>query len=107
MSRLPRQRVGIDTSVRDGLPRPERHHPSDSTRLVNGALTGFAWREEVLARVDKLVPYNAEAEMKKRGARYETAVLPFVPYTVVDGNLVTGPNPASAEKTAKEVAARL
>jgi len=38
---------------------------SDGTLLVAGRnLTGFAWSEEVLARVDKLVPYNAEAEMK-------------------------------------------
>ncbi len=31
-------------------------------------MTGFAWSEEVLARVDKLVPYNAEEAAKERGA---------------------------------------
>jgi putative intracellular protease/amidase len=67
---------------------------SDGTLLVAGRkVTGFAWQEEALARVDKLVPYNAEAEMKKRGALYEKAKLPFVSYAVVDGNLVTGQNP--------------
>ncbi|MGV9413583.1 type 1 glutamine amidotransferase domain-containing protein [Nocardia sp. NPDC003693] len=81
---------------------------SDGTHLVAGRkLTGFAWQEEVLARVDKLVPYNAEAEVKKRGALYEKAMLPFVPYTVVDGTLVTGQNPGSAKRTARAVAARL
>lgn len=81
---------------------------SDGTHLVTGRkLTGFAWQEEVLARVDKLVPYNAEAEVKKRGALYEKAMLPFVPYTVVDGTLVTGQNPGSAKRTARAVAARL
>src|ERR1700749_4625818 len=58
---------------------------SDGTLLVDGRnLTGFAWSEEVRARVDKLVPYNAEAEMKKRGARYEKGMIPFRSYVVVD-----------------------
>lgn len=78
---------------------------SDGTYLVAGrTLTGFAWQEEVLARVDKLVPYNAEEEVKKRGAHYRKARLPFVSYAVVDGNLVTGQNPGSAKETATKVA---
>lgn len=81
---------------------------SDGSLLVAGKhVTGFAWQEEVLARVDKLVPYNAEDEMKKRGALYEKAKLPFVSYAVTDGRLVTGQNPASAKETAEKVAALL
>ena len=81
-----------------------------NTRLSNGEylvagrkVTGFAWQEEVLARVDKLVPYNAEEEMTKRGALYEKAKLPFVSYSISDGNLVTGQNPGSAKATARKV----
>ena len=51
----------------------------------------------------KDMPYNAEAEMKQRGARYEKALLPFVSNVVVDGRLVTGQNPFSAKATADEV----
>ena len=81
---------------------------SDGTYLIAGKrMTGFAWAEEVLARVDKLVPYNAEEEMKSRGALYEKALLPFVSYAVVDGRLVTGQNPGSAKETAKKIAALL
>ena len=81
---------------------------SDGTLLVAGRkLTGFAWSEEVLARVNNLVPYNAEAEMKQRGALYETGLIPFAPYVVVDGHLVTGQNPGSAKATAKKVVAVL
>lgn len=81
---------------------------SDGGYLVAGRrLTGFAWQEEVLARVDKLVPYNAEQVVKERGARYEKARLPFVSYAVTDGNLVTGQNPGSAKETAEAVAALL
>ncbi|GAA5032532.1 type 1 glutamine amidotransferase domain-containing protein [Microbacterium fluvii] len=79
---------------------------SDGSLLVAGRrVTGFAWQEEVLARVDRLVPYNAEAEMKARGALYEKAGLPFVSYAITDGKLVTGQNPGSAKETAQKVAA--
>ncbi|ALL79579.1 dimethyl sulfoxide reductase (plasmid) [Pseudonocardia sp. EC080610-09] len=78
---------------------------SDGTYLVAGKkMTGFAWQEEVLARVDKLVPYNAEQRAKDRSALYQKAKLPFVSYAVVDGNLVTGQNPGSAKETATKVA---
>lgn len=81
-----------------------------NTRLSTGALlvegrrlTGFSWTEEVLAGVAKAMPFNAEAEMKRRGAHYEKAVLPYVSSVVVDGRLVTGQNPFSAKATAKKV----
>ncbi|MFE5287518.1 type 1 glutamine amidotransferase domain-containing protein [Nocardia sp. NPDC056611] len=102
------ERGGIVASVCHGYCGLLNTRLSDGSYLVAGRkLTGFAWQEEVLARVDKLVPYNAEEEMKKRGARYEKAMLPFVSYAVVDGNLVTGQNPGSAKETAKQVAALL
>lgn len=81
---------------------------SSGEYLVAGRdLTGFSWREEVLARVDKLVPYNIEQEIQERGANYSKALLPFVSNAVVDGNLVTGQNPGSAKETATKLAALL
>lgn len=81
---------------------------SDGSYLIAGKkMTGFAWLEERLARVDKLVPYNAEARAKERGARYEKGAVPFLSYAVVDGNLVTGQNPGSAKETAEKVVALL
>lgn len=72
--------------------------------LIKGrSMTGFAWREEVLAGVSKQVPYNAEEVAKKHGALYKKGTLPFLSYTVVDGKLVTGQNPGSAKDTAKKV----
>lgn len=80
----------------------------DGTLLVAGKrVTGFSWREEVLAGVAKEMPYNAEAEMKKRGARYNKAFLPFVSHVVADGRLVTGQNPFSAKAMAERVATML
>ena len=81
---------------------------SDGRLLVEGKrITGFSWMEDILAGVAGKMPYNAEAEMKRRGARYDKAFLPFVPYVVTDGRLVTGQNPFSAKATAKAVAALL
>lgn len=81
---------------------------SDGSHLVAGrSITGFSWREEVLAGVAKLVPYNVEERMRERGARYSKALLPFVSNAVVDGRLVTGQNPGSARETAAKVAALL
>lgn len=77
---------------------------SDGSLLVKGRrLTGFSWTEEILAGVAKHMPYNAEAEMKARGATYQKALLPFVSNVVSDGRLVTGQNPFSAKATAKQV----
>lgn len=102
------ERGGIVSSVCHGYCGLLNTTVTDGSLLVAGRkLTGFAWSEEVLARVNKLVPYNAEAEMKKRGARYEKGLIPFAPYVVVDGRLVTGQNPGSAKATAKRVVAAL
>ncbi|MCP2048172.1 UNVERIFIED_ORG: putative intracellular protease/amidase [Paenarthrobacter nicotinovorans] len=102
------ERGGIVSSVCHGYCGLLNTRLSDGSLLVQGRkVTGFAWQEEVLARVDKLVPYNAEEEMKGRGALYEKALLPFVSYAIADGNLVTGQNPGSAKVTAQKVAALL
>ncbi|HVK28226.1 MAG TPA: type 1 glutamine amidotransferase domain-containing protein [Nocardioides sp.] len=102
------ERGGVVSSVCHGYCGLLDTKLSDGSYLIAGKrMTGFAWTEEVLARVDKLVPYNAEERAKERGALYEKAKLPFVSYAVVDGNLVTGQNPGSAKETATKVAALL
>lgn len=99
---------GIVSSVCHGYCGLLNTRLSDGSLLVDGRkLTGFSWSEEVLAGVASLMPYNAEAEMKQRGARYDKALLPFVSHAVVDGRLVTGQNPGSAKATAKRVATLL
>ena len=102
------ERGGIVSSVCHGYCGLLNTRLSDGTLLVTGRrLTGFSWREEVLAGVARKVPYNAEQEMKRRDALYQNAWLPFVPKVVVDGRLVTGQNPQSAQATAEQVAALL
>lgn len=99
---------GIVSSVCHGFCGLLNTRLSDGHLLVEGRrLTGYAWIEEVLAGVASKVPYNAEQEMRRRGARYEKALLPFTSKVVVDGRLVTGQNPQSAKATAEQVAALL
>lgn len=99
------ERGGIVASVCHGYCGLLNTTLSDGSLLVAGRrLTGFSWREEILAGVAKKMPYNAEEQMKRRGARYEKALLPFVPKVVVDGRLVTGQNPQSAKATALRMA---
>ncbi len=77
---------------------------SDGSHLVQGKrLTGYSWLEEIAAGVAKHVPYNIEKLIKERGADYRKALLPFMPYVQVDGNLITGQNPFSAKATAQKV----
>ncbi|WP_434212834.1 type 1 glutamine amidotransferase domain-containing protein [[Pseudomonas] boreopolis] len=98
------ERGGIVSAVCHGYCGLLNTKLSDGSLLVAGRkITGFSWREEILAGVAKEMPYNAEEEMKRRGALYEKALLPFVPKAVVDGRLVTGQNPASAKVTAQRV----
>lgn len=76
--------------------------------LVKGKdVTGFSWAEEGLAKREKAVPYNLEEELKKRGAKYGKAPLPFVSHVVEDGLLITGQNPASAAAVGRAVAKKL
>lgn len=102
------EKGGVVSSVCHGYCGLLNTRLSDGSLLVaNRRVTGFSWREEVLAGVSGKMPYNAEAEMKRRGARYEKAWLPFVSNAVVDGRLVTGQNPMSAKVTAEGVVALL
>jgi putative intracellular protease/amidase len=102
------ERNGVVSSVCHGYCALLNTRLSDGGLLVAGRrLTGFAWGEEILAGVASSVPYNAEAEMKRRGALYEKGVLPFTSKVVVDGRLVTGQNPQSARATAERVVALL
>lgn len=99
------ERGGVVSSVCHGYCGLLNTRLSDGSLLLAGRqVTGFSWREEVLARVTSLVPFNGEEAMVERGASYSRAALPFVSYTVVDGRLVTGQNPGSAEETARKVA---
>jgi putative intracellular protease/amidase len=74
---------------------------SDGRPLIEGRhVTGFTVGEEAAMGLTDVVPFLVETEMIKLGSDY-SKVGNFEPYTVTDGLLVTGQNPASAKGTAE------
>jgi putative intracellular protease/amidase len=71
--------------------------------LVKGKrVTGFTNSEEEAVQLTKVVPFLVEDELKRLGARYEKAP-DWQSFVVVDGQLVTGQNPASSKAAAEKV----
>lgn len=69
--------------------------------LVKGRqVTGFANSEEAAVELTDVVPFLVEDVLKAQGGQYEK-VADWQPFSVVDGLLVTGQNPASSEKVAQ------
>lgn len=79
----------------------------DGAPLVKGKqVTGFANSEEAAVGLTEVVPFLVEDMLIAHGARYSKGP-DWQPYTVTDGNLVTGQNPASSEPAAEEVLRKL
>ena len=74
---------------------------ADEKSLVSGRrVTGFANTEEAGVGLTKIVPFLVEDMLKANGGLYEKGP-DWGSHVVVDGNLVTGQNPASSEAAAK------
>jgi putative intracellular protease/amidase len=68
--------------------------------IVRGKrVTGFTNGEEEAVNLTKVVPFLVEDELRRLGARYEKAP-DWESFSVVDGRLVTGQNPASSAAAA-------
>jgi putative intracellular protease/amidase len=75
----------------------------DGVALVKGKkVTGFSNSEEAAVELAEVVPFLLEDELKRVGGNY-SSISDWQPYTVVDGNLITGQNPASSEGVALEL----
>lgn len=76
---------------------------NDGRPLVEGKrVTGFANSEEEAVQLTKVVPFLVEDSLKKCGGIYSKGP-DWASYVQVDGNLITGQNPASSEQGAREV----
>ncbi|MBC7525819.1 MAG: type 1 glutamine amidotransferase domain-containing protein [Flavobacterium sp.] len=79
----------------------------DGNFLIKGKnVTGFSNTEEVAVKLDKIVPFMLEDELKKKGAIYSKKE-DWTSYFVKDGLLITGQNPQSSDAVAKELLAVL
>lgn len=80
---------------------------SDGSYLVEGKrVTGFSTAEEVYLEQDKIMPLLIQEVFGERGAIYVEAD-PWTPNVVVDGRLITGQNPPSAEGVGEAIAEAL
>jgi len=71
--------------------------------IVKGKrVTGFSNSEEEAVQLTKVVPFLVEDELKRLGGLYEKGP-DWSVYTIVDGRLITGQNPASSGPTAREL----
>jgi putative intracellular protease/amidase len=69
--------------------------------IVKGKrVTGFTNGEEEAVHLTKVVPFLVEDELKRLGGIFEKAPN-WEPFSVVDGRLITGQNPASSTITAQ------
>ena len=69
--------------------------------IVKGRrVTGFTNGEEEEVQLTKVVPFLVEDELKRLGAIFEK-VPNWQPFSIVDGGLVTGQNPASSSSAAQ------
>lgn len=76
----------------------------DGRPLVEGRkLTGLSDAEERAVGLEDTVPFLLQDRLVMEGAIYSEAPT-FAPHTVVDGRLVTGQNPASAQGAAQALA---
>jgi putative intracellular protease/amidase len=78
-----------------------RHVTYKGAPLVKGKrVTGFTNGEEAAVQLTKVVPFLVEDELTRLGAHFEK-VPDWQPFSIVDGRLVTGQNPASSTSAAK------
>jgi putative intracellular protease/amidase len=80
---------------------------ADGTALVKGKkVTGFSNKEEAAVGLTEIVPLLLEDMLIENGAFYSNGD-DWAPYSVQDGNLITGQNPASSELVAEKLLASL
>ena len=84
----------------------ECNKPDGSPLVKDKVVTGFADSEENAVQLEKIVPFLVEAKFREQGAKYEKAD-DWNSKVCVDGNLITGQNPASSEACAKAVVTAL
>ena len=69
--------------------------------IVKGKrVTGFTNTEEEAVQLTTVVPFLLEDALKRSGGHYEKAD-DWADFTVVDGRLITGQNPASSASAAQ------
>lgn len=76
---------------------------SDGTPLVAGkTITAFTDAEEIAVELDKVMPFMLETKLREEGSKFVVGEK-WAAHVQIDGNLVTGQNPASSKGVAEAV----
>ncbi len=98
---------GIIAAVCHGVAGLLHLADADGRSLLSGKqVTGFSNEEEKAVGLSQVVPFLLEDALKRAGAQYSSAPA-WQAHLVMDGNLITGQNPASARKVAEAICVRL
>jgi putative intracellular protease/amidase len=62
--------------------------------LKNKKVTGFTNAGNQTVKLDKIVPFSIRSRMKDLGGNFEKTEN-FKPFVIIDGQIITGLNPAS------------
>jgi putative intracellular protease/amidase len=106
----------IEAAYASGMPLALVCHAPGVLRYAKGVagkhlvsdkkVTGFTNTEEDAVGLTAIVPFLVEDMLKENGGLYSKGP-DWQSYVVVDGNLITGQNPASSEDAAKALIAML
>ena len=84
-----------------------RHTKINNQPLVqHKRITGFSNSEEAAVQLTDIVPFLVEDMLKEQGAKYSKGD-DWESYIEVDGNLISGQNPASSKASAQALLAQL
>jgi putative intracellular protease/amidase len=76
---------------------------ADGAPLVKGKhVSGFTDSEEEAVQLTKVVPFLVEDELKRLGGLYAKGP-DWASFVQIDGNLITGQNPASSAPAASDL----
>lgn len=94
-------------AVCHGVAALRRANTAEGASLISGrTVSGFSNSEERAANGAGLVPWTIEDEIRRLGGKYSCGA-DWSAHVVVDGNLITGQNPASSVGAAREVLSAL
>ena len=102
------QQGGVVSAVCHGVAALVDLEDEQGNPLIQGReVTGFSNSEEFFSGLKNEVPFFLEDDLISKGADYQKAFIPFRPYAITDGRLITGQNPASAKKVAEHLVEKL